>query len=151
MKVLIQKVKQASVDVENIPYNSIRKGLVLFVGIEDGDSEKDLIKASDKISKLRIFEDEEQKMNRSIQDVGGSILSISQFTLAADCRKGNRPSFIKAMSAEQANGYFEKFNELLRKKKIEVKTGKFQTHMNVKLNNDGPVTIFMEVKDGKVL
>ena len=151
MKILVQKVKNATVDVDNIPYNSINEGLVLFVGIEDGDSEKDLLKASDKIAKLRIFEDEDGKMNRSIQDVGGEILSISQFTLAADCRKGNRPSFTEAMSADLANEYFEKFSELLSKHKIEVKTGKFQTHMNVKLNNDGPVTIFMEVKDGKVL
>lgn len=151
MKILIQKVKNAAVDVDNIPYNSINEGFLLFVGIEDGDSEKDLLKASDKISKLRIFEDAAGKMNRSIQDVGGEILSISQFTLAADCRKGNRPSFTDAMSADSANEYFEKFNELLRKHKIEVKTGKFQTHMNVKLDNDGPVTIFMEVKDGKVL
>ena len=151
MKILIQKVKNAAVDVDNIPYNSINEGFLLFVGIEDGDSEKDLFKASDKIAKLRIFEDEYGKMNRSIQDVGGEILSISQFTLAADCRKGNRPSFTEAMSADSANAYFEKFNELLRKHKIEVRTGKFQTHMNVKLDNDGPVTIFMEVKDGKVL
>lgn len=151
MKILIQKVKKASVDVENIPYSSINTGFLLFVGIEDGDSEKDLKKASDKISKLRVFEDEEGKMNLSLKDVGGEVLSISQFTLAADCRKGNRPSFSKAMSAEQANDYFEKFNELLKSQDLSVKTGKFQTHMNVKLDNDGPVTIFLEVKDGKVL
>ena len=151
MKVLIQKVKSASVDVDNKLYNSIQKGYVLFVGIEEGDSDLDLIKASDKISKLRVFDDEDKKMNLSIHDVGGTILSISQFTLAADCRKGNRPSFINAMSAENANEYFEKFNDLLRKNNLKVKTGKFQTHMNVKLDNDGPVTIFMEIKDGKVL
>lgn len=151
MKVLIQKVKNASVDVENVLYNSINEGFVLFVGIEDGDTEDDLLKASDKISKLRIFEDEDGKMNHSIQDVGGEILSISQFTLAANCQKGNRPSFTSAMGADKANRYFEKFNSLLEAKNLTVKAGKFQTHMNVKLDNDGPVTIFMELRDGKVL
>lgn len=151
MKILIQKVKEATVDVENILYNSIGKGFVVFVGLEEGDTEQDLIRASDKISKLRIFDDEEGKMNLSIQDVGGEVLSISQFTLAADSRKGNRPSFSKAMSAEKANDYFVMFNSLLEKKSINVKSGKFQSHMNVKLNNDGPVTIIMEIREGKVL
>lgn len=151
MKILIQKVKHASVDVDHLPYAKISHGLLLFVGIEEGDTEENLMKASDKISKLRIFEDNDGKMNLSIKDVGGEILSISQFTLAADCRKGNRPSFSKAMTAEEANQYFEKFNAMLRNQKINVETGKFQAHMNVKLNNDGPVTIYMEVKDGKVL
>lgn len=151
MKILIQKVKHASVDVEDLPYAEIKQGFLLFVGLEEGDTEEDLTKASDKISKLRIFEDNDGKMNLSIKDVGGEILSISQFTLAADCRKGNRPSFSKAMTAEEANRFFEMFNDMLRNQKLNVKTGKFQAHMNVKLNNDGPVTIYMEVKDGKVL
>lgn len=151
MKILIQKVKKASLEVENLPYNSIDKGLVLFVGFEEGDKEQDLIKASEKISKLRIFEDKENKINLSIQDVSGEILSVSQFTLAADCRKGNRPSFSQAMPAEKANMFFESFNSLLEKQNINVKTGKFQSHMNVKLDNDGPVTIFMEIREGKVL
>lgn len=151
MKVLIQKVKNASVDVDGVFYNSIEKGFVLFVGIEEDDTEIDIQKASDKISKLRIFEDDEGKMNRSIQDVGGEILSISQFTLAADCRKGNRPSFTKAMSAHEANKHFEKFNLLLENDNIPVKSGKFQSHMNVKLDNDGPVTIFLQLRDGKLL
>ena len=150
MKIIIQKVNNASVDVEGILYNSINKGFLLFVGIEEGDSFEDLKKASSKIANLRIFEDEEGKMNKSIQDVDGEILSISQFTLAADCRKGNRPSFTKAMSAEKADEYFNQFNDLLVAEGLSVKTGKFQTHMNVKLDNDGPVTIIMQIRDGKL-
>ncbi|CAM3696151.1 D-aminoacyl-tRNA deacylase [Erysipelothrix urinaevulpis] len=151
MKIVIQKVKNASVDVEGILYNKINEGFVLLVGIEEGDTVEDLKRASTKIANMRIFEDNDGKMNHSILDVGGKILSISQFTLAADVRKGNRPSFTQAMNAEQANDLFETFNDLLRTEGLIVKTGKFQTHMNVKLDNDGPVTIILEVRDGKVI
>lgn len=151
MKIIIQRVKEACVHVENEKYSQIGNGLVLLVGIETGDTEEDLRKASDKISKLRIFDDADGKMNESVFDVDGEILSVSQFTLAGKTKKGNRPSYSTAMSAKDANSYYEKFNQYLRDKGLVVKTGKFQTHMNVKLNNDGPVTIIMEVKGGKVL
>lgn len=151
MKVVIQKVKNASVDVEGKEYASIREGFVLLVGFEEGDSFEDVEKAADKISKMRLFEDEDGKMNHSLSDVNGEILSISQFTLAADVRKGNRPSFTDAMDAKIADEYFNQFNRLLEEKGLAVQTGVFQTHMNVHLNNDGPVTILLKVKDGKVI
>ncbi len=150
MKIVIQRVLDASVSVEGECVGAIEHGLVLLVGLEEGDSEKDLEVASLKISKLRIFDDEDGIMNKSVLDVGGSILSISQFTLAADLRKGNRPSYIQALKPECANEYYEKFNESLRKCGLSVETGIFQAHMNVVLNNDGPVTLIMNVKDGKV-
>ena len=151
MKVVIQKVKNASVDVEGKEYASIREGFVLLVGFEEGDSFEDVEKAADKISKMRLFEDEDGKMNHSLSDVNGEVLSISQFTLAADVRKGNRPSFTDAMDAKIADEYFNQFNRLLEGKGLAVQTGVFQTHMNVHLNNDGPVTILLKVKDGKVI
>ena len=151
MKVVIQKVKEAKVVVEDKIVGSIDHGFVLLVGIETTDTLQDIEKAADKISKIRLFDDEDGKINLSIQDVKGSILSISQFTLAADIRKGNRPSFIGAMAQYKAQEYYELFNEALRKEGIDVQTGVFQTQMNVILDNDGPVSIVMEVKDGKVL
>lgn len=151
MKIVIQKVKEGHVIVEDKTIGSIGVGYVLLVGIESTDTEIDLKKAADKIVKLRLFDDEAGKINLSIEDVKGSILSISQFTLAADIRKGNRPSFIGAMEPQQAHVYYEKFNEYLRAYGIPVETGVFQAMMNVRLDNDGPVSIVMEVKDGKVL
>lgn len=151
MKVVVQKVSEASVTVENTCVGEIKHGFVLLVGIEADDTVRELEKAADKIAQLRIFEDEDGKMNRSIKDVGGSILSISQFTLAADCRKGNRPSFIEAMRPEDALPHFNRFNEMLCKHLITVETGVFQAHMKVCLINDGPVTIVLNIKDGKVL
>ncbi len=150
MKVVIQKVKNAQVDVEGSKHASIGKGFVLLVGFEDGDSQEDIEKAADKISKMRIFEDDEGKMNLNIQDAQGEILSISQFTLSADVRKGNRPSFTDAMAAEKADEYFNDFNHALKNRGLKVQTGVFQSHMNVHLNNDGPVTIILKVKDGRV-
>lgn len=151
MKLVIQKVKEARVEVDDKIVGQIDHGFMILVGIEDGDTEADIFKAADKVSKLRIFEDEEGKMNRDIHDVSGSILSISQFTLSADMRKGNRPSFISAMNAQDADVLYNLFNESLRSKDIRVETGIFQTHMNVILNNDGPVSVIMLLKDGKVL
>ena len=151
MKLVIQKVKQARVEVEHKVAGSIGIGYMILVGMEVGDSVLDIEKASEKVSKLRIFEDEEGKMNLDIHKVKGSILSISQFTLAADTRKGNRPSFTSAMAADEADNLYELFNESLRKKGLVVETGIFQTHMNVIIDNDGPVTIVMVFKDGKVI
>ena len=151
MKLVIQKSKKAHVEVDNKIVGAIDSGYVIFVGIEVGDTVQDVIKAADKVSKLRIFEDEEGKMNLDIHDKKGSILSISQFTLSADTRKGNRPSFISAMAADEAEDLYQKFNSKLRSKGLIVETGIFQTHMNVVLDNDGPVTIIMMLKDGKVI
>lgn len=151
MKLVIQKVKQARVEVEHKVAGSIGTGYMILVGMEVGDTVLDIEKASEKVSKLRIFEDEEGKMNLDIHEVKGSILSISQFTLAADTRKGNRPSFTSAMAADEADNLYELFNESLRKKGLVVETGIFQTHMNVIIDNDGPVTIVMVFKDGKVI
>lgn len=151
MKIVIQKVKEAKVLVDNLIKAEIKQGFVLFVGIEKEDTVIDTKKAADKISKIRLFEDEDGKTNLSLNDVGGEILSISQFTLAADVRKGNRPSFINAMDPETANELFNSFNQHLEEHSLNVYTGVFQAHMNVILDNDGPMTIVMEVKDGKVL
>lgn len=151
MKVIIQRVKDARVEIEGVTHNEIQKGFMLLVGLEENDGQKDLEKAADKIAKMRIFEDDDEKMNLNIQQVGGEILSISQFTLAADCRKGNRPSFTDAMDAETARSLFNDFNEYLRREGLLVKEGIFQEHMNIILNNDGPVTIILQIKDGKVI
>lgn len=151
MRIIIQKVKESSVKVDDEIVGQIKKGFLLLVGIETGDEEADIQKAADKIASMRIFEDDNGKMNLSIFDVGGEILSVSQFTLAANVQKGNRPSFTGAMRPEQANEYFMLLNQKLRDQGLKVETGKFQEHMEVSLINDGPVTIILDIKDGKVL
>ncbi len=151
MKIVIQKVKSAQVVVAEEIVGKINHGYVLLVGIEKDDTEQDILRAAQKISTLRLFEDDEDKINLSIQDVKGEILSISQFTLAGDIRKGNRPSFTNAKAPDAANALYETFNKHLRDIGINVETGVFQTHMNVNLDNDGPITMVLEVKDGKVL
>ena len=151
MRLIIQKVKEAQVLVGDACVGSIQKGFMILVGIEANDTAVDIKKAADKVATLRIFSDEDGKMNRSILDEKGSILSVSQFTLAADVRKGNRPSFVGAMEPVHAKLLFELFNKSLQDSGILVETGVFQAHMNVVLNNDGPVTIILEVKDGKVV
>ena len=151
MKVVIQKVRSARVEVNNEIHNEIAHGFLILVGIEAEDSDEDLKKAAQKISSMRIFPDQEGKMNLDIKQVKGEVLSISQFTLAADCRKGNRPSFTKAMKPVQAKEQFEKFNQYLSQNELVVKDGIFQEHMNVILNNDGPTTIILNIRDGKVI
>lgn len=151
MKIVIQKVKEAKVVVDEEVVGQIGIGYCLLVGIEVNDTEQDVIRAAEKISTLRLFDDSEGKINLSIKDVAGSILSISQFTLAGDLRKGNRPSFTNACEPNRANDLYEVFNQRLIENDIKVETGVFQTHMNVILDNDGPITMIMEVKDGKVL
>lgn len=151
MRIIIQKVKESSVKVDGNIVGQIKHGFLLLVGIESNDTEIEIQKAADKIANMRIFEDEEGKMNRSIFDVGGEILSVSQFTLAANVQKGNRPSFIGAMRPEQANDYFMMLNSKLKDLGMKVETGIFQKHMDVSLINDGPVTIILDIKDGKVL
>lgn len=150
MKIVIQRVLEAKVEVDQKVVGKIEHGLMILVGIEAGDTKNDIALAARKLSAMRIFDDSEGVMNLSIKDVGGSILSISQFTLAADIRKGNRPSYSKAMSADEADMLYEQLNQTLREDGIHVETGRFQTHMNVSLNNDGPVSIIMILKDGKI-
>ncbi|NLW15523.1 MAG: D-tyrosyl-tRNA(Tyr) deacylase [Erysipelothrix sp.] len=151
MKIVIQKVKEAKVIVDEKIVGEIGLGYCLLVGIEKSDTLPGIKRAADKITTLRLFDDKEGKINLSIKDVEGSILSISQFTLAGDIKKGNRPSFTNAMSPDIANELYESFNKYLEDNGIKVEKGIFQTHMNVIINNDGPITMIMEVKDGKVL
>jgi D-tyrosyl-tRNA(Tyr) deacylase len=144
MRVVVQRSKGASVTVAGEVIGSITKGLVLLVGVTHDDLEEDAVYLAEKIANLRIFEDEEEKMNLSLLDVGGEILSISQFTLYGDCRKGRRPNFMAAARPEQANQLYESFNRLLREKGITVETGRFGAMMDVQLTNDGPVTIIVD-------
>lgn len=144
MKIVLQKVKKASVSVDNKIVGSIDKGYCLLVGVHKESTEEDAKYLAKKISQARLFEDENDKINLSLKDVGGSILSVSQFTLYADTKKGNRPSFTSAAGAEKANELYEKFNEFLREEGVTVETGIFQTMMEVNIVNDGPITIVYE-------
>lgn len=145
MRVVVQRSLLSSVSVEEKLISKIPFGLVLLVGFTDGDTIEDIHYMVKKITNLRIFNDEEGIMNKSILDVGGSILSISQFTLYADTKKGNRPSYMKAMKGEDANVLYDKFNQELNKV-VETKTGIFGADMQVNILNDGPVTILLDTK-----
>ena len=144
MKIILQKVKKASVSVENKVVGSIDKGYCLLVGVHKESTEEDAKYLAKKVAQARLFEDENDKINLSLKDVGGSILSVSQFTLYADTKKGNRPSFTSAAGAKKANELYEKFNEFLREEGVTVETGIFQTMMEVNIVNDGPITIVYE-------
>jgi D-aminoacyl-tRNA deacylase len=146
MRVVVQRSKGASVTVGGEVTGQITKGLVLLVGITHADKEEDAIYLADKIANLRIFEDADEKMNLSLLDVGGEILSVSQFTLYGDCRKGRRPNFMDAARPDQAVQLYELLNSLLREKGIRVDTGIFGAMMDVELINDGPVTLILESK-----
>ena len=146
MRVILQRSKQASVTVDGQVTGAIHKGYVLLVGITHSDTEEDIKYVAKKITDLRIWEDEDGKMNRSIAEAGGDILSISQFTLYADTRKGKRPSFVEAARPEQAKPLWEAFNEQLKANGLHVETGVFGAMMDVALINDGPVTITIESK-----
>jgi len=147
VRVVVQRSKEASVTVEGKQIGAIPYGLVLLVGIAQEDTEKDVKWMADKIASLRIFEDEPGVMNLDVTEVGGSILSVSQFTLYGDCRKGRRPNFMRAARPEQALKLYELFNELLRAKGLTVETGQFGAMMDVQLLNDGPVTIIVETPE----
>ena len=144
MKIILQKVKKASVSVNNEIVGSINKGFCLLVGVHKESTIDDAKYLAKKIAQARLFEDENDKIKLSLKDVGGSILSVSQFTLYADTKKGNRPSFTNAAGAEKANELYEKFNEYLKEEGVTVETGIFQTMMEVNIVNDGPVTIVYE-------
>lgn len=147
MKVVVQRSLQSSVSVDSKIIGSIEHGLVVLVGFIYGDDIKDIEYMVNKIINLRIFNDENGVMNKSLLDVNGSILSISQFTLYGDVRKGRRPSYAAALEPNKAKELYEKFNDSLRKQGINVVTGIFGADMKVNINNDGPVTIIIESRD----
>ena len=144
MKVILQKVKKASVSVDEKVVGEIDKGYCLLVGVHKESKEADAKYLAKKIVEARLFEDENEKLNLGLKDVNGSILSVSQFTLYADTKKGKRPSFTNAAGAEEANELYNKFNEYLKEEGIKVETGNFQTYMQVALENDGPVTLLLD-------
>lgn len=143
MKVLIQRVDEARVTVDQEVTGAIKRGLLLFVCFEAGDTREQIIKASDRITKLRCFSDEAGKMNLNVQQVGGAILSVSQFTLAWDGSGGHRPSFEKAMHPGEARLHWSEFNKLLRQTGVDVQEGRFGAEMKVQIINDGPVTFHL--------
>ncbi|WP_062104586.1 D-aminoacyl-tRNA deacylase [Bacillus niameyensis] len=144
MKVVLQRSKEANVKVNDKIVGKIDHGFVLLVGFTHGDTTDACDWLSDKIVNLRIFEDENEKMNHSLLDKGGSILSISQFTLYGDCRKGRRPNFMDAAKPDEAERLYDYFNQSLREKGVHVETGIFGAMMDVSLVNDGPVTLMLE-------
>ena len=150
MKVLIQRVKRAEVNIDNKPFSSIRQGILALVGIEKGDTKEQVEKLAKKVVNLRIFPDENDKMNLSLLDIKGEMLIVSQFTLCGDCKKGTRPSFDKSAAPQIANELYEYFITLVNSYGIKTRTGMFGAMMEVSLVNDGPVT-FMLSADAKEL
>ncbi|UUZ89409.1 D-tyrosyl-tRNA(Tyr) deacylase [Paenibacillus sp. P25] len=148
MRVVLQRSKSAQVTVEGAVVGRIERGFVLLVGITHEDTEQDARYVAEKIAGLRVFEDEQGKMNLSILETGGQVLSVSQFTLYGDCRKGKRPNFMAAARPEQAEPLYERFNESLRGQGLHVETGRFGAMMDVQLVNDGPVTLIIESRNG---
>lgn len=144
MKVLIQRVERASVSIDNKLFSQIGAGMLVLLGVEKGDTTENADKLAEKLVKLRIFEDENQKMNLSIVDTKGEMLVVSQFTLCGDCKKGTRPSFDKSAEPKIANELYEYFVSKLNEYNIPCQTGKFGAMMSVELINDGPVTFMVE-------
>lgn len=147
MRLVVQRVTSASVKVEEEITGAINEGYMVLVGVTHEDTEEDVLYLAEKLAHLRIFEDENGKMNHSLLDVKGSVLSVSQFTLYGDTRKGRRPNFMKAAKPDAANSLYECFNKSLREKGIHVETGRFGAMMDVSLTNSGPVTIWMDSKE----
>jgi len=144
MRAVVQRVKQSTVKTDGKIVGQIGSGLLVLLGVAKGDTARDADYLANKIINLRIFEDEDRKMNRSLLETGGELLAVSQFTLLADCRKGRRPSFIEAAEPEKATELYERFVDIVRTKGVNVQTGRFRAMMDVELINDGPVTIIVE-------
>lgn len=144
MRAVVQRVTKGKVTIQGETVGEIGQGLVVLLGVGQEDDQEDLEYLASKIVNLRIFYDEEGKMNRSVKDVGGQMLVVSQFTLYGDCRKGRRPSFIKAAPPDKANELYEEFVKLIEAEGIPVATGHFQEEMLVEIHNDGPVTILLD-------
>ena len=144
MKALVQRVKKASVTIDDKLYSKIDHGLLVFLGVQKGDSPENADKLAQKLVNLRIFEDENDKMNLSLKDVNGQMLVVSQFTLCGDCKKGTRPSFDNAELPDKANELYEYFVSKIKEQGIKVQTGSFGAMMDVELINDGPVTFMVE-------
>lgn len=144
MRAVVQRVSRAEVRVDGRATGAVGRGLVVLLGVARDDGERDATFLADKVAALRIFEDDAGKMNRSVADVGGGVLVVSQFTLLGDARKGNRPSFVDAAPPDAASALYERFCAAVREKGIAVGTGVFRAHMDVELVNDGPVTILLD-------
>ena len=147
MRAVVQRVKQSSVKAGNEIVGQIESGLLVLLGVARDDTVKDADYLVNKIINLRIFEDQDGKMNRSLLETGGELLAVSQFTLLADCRKGRRPSFVEAAQPQKAIDLYTKFVDLVREKGVKVQTGRFRAMMEVALINDGPVTIIIESRN----
>lgn len=146
MRAVIQRVVRAAVHSDGEIIGQIGLGYVVLLGVRTSDTEADAVTLADKVAHLRIMDDAEGKLNRSVLDVGGSVLSVSQFTLYGDTRKGRRPSFIDAAAPEQAEALYETFNRRLRELGVAVQTGRFRAKMVVEIHNDGPVTILLDTE-----
>lgn len=146
MRVVVQRVSSSKVIVKNKVIGSIGRGFNLLIGISKDDTYEDLKYIKDKVINLRVFEDEENKMNLSLLDIKGEILAISQFTLYGDCRKGRRPNFMNAMGGDEANNLYDNFVEMLKESGLKVEAGEFGADMKVDIQNDGPVTILIDSK-----
>lgn len=149
MRVVLQLVNNSSVDINDNTVASIKKGFLLLLGVKNGDTEADAVKLAKKISVLRIFTDENDKMNLSLSDVGGTVIVVSNFTLYADCSHGRRPSFINAARPEVSEPLYEFFCNEMRKNGVDVQTGEFGADMQVNLCNDGPITLVIDSEDLK--
>lgn len=147
MKAVVQRAVNASVTVEENDVGTIDRGLVVLLGVNTEDTEEDARYLAKKIPYLRIFEDKDGKMNHSLVDLGGQMLSISQFTLYGDCRKGRRPNFMQAAKPDQAGELYESFNQMVEQEGVKVETGEFGAMMDVKLTNSGPVTLIIDSKE----
>jgi len=144
MRAVVQRVSEASVMVDGQTVGAIRQGLMVLLGVARGDTSRDAVYLAEKTCGLRIFEDQQGKMNRSVEDISGNVLVVSQFTLLGDCRKGRRPGFTEAAEPELADKLYEEYVELLRQRGITVATGVFRAEMKVGLVNDGPVTMLLD-------
>lgn len=151
MKAVVQRVLKSELSIDDKLYSNINEGLLVLLGVTESDTEEDMKALADKIIKLRIFNDENDKMNLSVQDIGGEMQIVSQFTLYADCHKGNRPSFTEAAHPEKANKLYEQFVEYCKQTNLKIVTGEFGAHMHINFINNGPVTIILEAQNGKVI